>query len=171
MRTICRPYILEWARIPDSLEEKHWDSDRVTFWTNATVKCKTRIWICVHDGMGNVGLQSINFSSALCRRLILHTAWSGLSGLMPSQHLWSNKHTASSHGSTSSLWKVCLGADTPCTVSLGKLDCVYAPTGWLRACVGVGPVGAEASETCDFWGRLRIRTAKHGVSRDHAESL
>ena len=85
--TICRPYVLEWARVPYGLEEKHWDPDGVAFWTNTTVKLKTRIWIQGRDGVGNVGLQSVIISDTLRGGLVLHTVWSGLSALTPSQHL------------------------------------------------------------------------------------
>jgi len=72
---------------------------------------------------------------------------------------------------TPSLWEVCLGANTTCTIFGGKFNRVYAPTGWLGSSVRIGPVFAEASETGDFWRRLGIRAAKHSVSCDHPESL
>jgi len=111
--------------------------------------------------VGNVGLQNVNVSG-IDGGQILHTVWSGLSGLTPSQHLQNSKPSISSYVLTSSLGKICLGTDTTCTVSLRKLDCVYAPAGWLRVTSGtvrVRPVDAEASEACDFWRRLRIGAA------------
>jgi len=74
-------------------------------------------------------------------------------------------------GILTSLWEVCLGANTTCTIFGGKLNRVYSPTGWLRSSVRIGPVFAEASETGDFRRRLRIRAAEHSVSCDHPESL